>query len=220
MTKIPPILLGTIILLCCILSAGCMNEVSGIRQDTQNYPIGEIYGNISVSQSFIAPKDSLTRIDVLLATYDRNNTEAITFQLREEGSAENIVAIKVNAEQIKDNEFYRFDFDLIPDSKGRSYIFTISSPDSTPGNAITIWFNYEGDGTPDAYRDGTCFINNDPFQGDLSFRTYHESSSLLDVFFSVMSRCTQDLSFFIIYIMLLISIISGIIWLHGCERGK
>lgn len=137
-------------------------------QDQHNQPIGEIYGERTVGQSFIATGDKLSRVDVKLATYARRNTENVIFQLREAGSTEDIVSITVNAVQIEDNAYHLFEFDPIPDSKGKTYVFTISSLKSKPGNAITIWYS-----TEDVYCNGTVQISDKPIEGDLSFRTYH-----------------------------------------------
>lgn len=180
-----------------------------IMQGKLNQSIDEIYGEKVVGQSFVATADKLTRVDVMLATFARNNTKDVIFKMREAGSTEDIVNTTVNAEIIKDNSYFSFVFDPILESKGKSYVFYISSPESVPGNAITIWYS-----TEDVYSGGTTILNNNPFQGDLSFRTYVKYS-MLDFTSSFFKKFTQDTPFFIFYISLLLLTLSAVILLYA-----
>lgn len=194
-------------LVLCLLSAGCL-ELEGQNQEQQELPIGEICENITVSQSFVSTEDGLSRIDIMLATYARENTEDIIFELWEADTRELITTYSVNAQSIRDNAYHSFRFDPITNSAGRSYIFTLSSPRSFPGNAITAWCHPD-----DVYDGGTAIINNVAIEGDLRFRVYHTySPTELAVF--IFKRISQDKIFFVFWCLLLIVTAAGILRLH------
>ncbi len=203
-----------LLLLClvlCLLSAGCF-ELEGQIQDRQNNTTGEIYDNLTVGQSFLATKDKLSRIDIRLATYARENTHEIIFELREAGAQEPVISQTIQAHSIKNNAYHSFRFDPITYSLGRTYIFTLSSPESKPGNAITAWCH-----TDDLYENGTIFIEGEPREGDLRFRVYHTYSPAEMASF-IFKRITQDWIFFIFWCLLLMVTASTILWLYRKEK--
>ena len=148
---------------------------------------GELTRDVLVGQTFVAQKDNLSGISVMFATYsNRNNTQLVGFHLREAGGAfgrEDLRSETVSARSLNDNQFHRFAFEPIPDSKGKTYFFFLVSPDSTPGNAVTVDLN-----TQDPYHLGTAFIVRDAGPSvtdpvilsgagkptlDIVFETYH-----------------------------------------------
>jgi hypothetical protein len=179
-----------------------------INQDTINQPIGEISGSRIVGQSFMANGNGLTRIDIKMATYARTNTKDVTFYLREANSTEDLARVKINAQQIKDNSFHHFEFDPIPDSNGKSYILSIQSPESKPGNSITVWYS-----TNDVYPNGTALVNSTPIEGDLSFRVYYDIPRL-DILSFSFRKFTTDIAFAVTYTILVGVIVLGIVWLY------
>lgn len=172
-----------------------------VVQDQHTQPIGEIYGDTVVGQSFVATENKFSRVDIKLATYARENTGDIIFRIREATSAQDIANVTVRAENIMDNAYHSFTFDPVLASKGKSYVFYIYSPESTPGNAITIWYN-----TDDIYGDGTAQINDKPIEGDLSFRTYY-TCTLFGFISSAFKKFARDGPFALSY-TLLIGVIS------------
>jgi len=181
------------------------SEMPVIAQTKHNAPIGEIHSSITVGQTFLCTENNLNRIDVLLATYARINTEDVIFHLREWNSSQDLVKIVVNAKEIKDNSYHVFRFEPIRDSRGKMYYFFIESPNSTPGNAITVWYS-----TEDVYENGVTYLNHKPVSGDLHFRVYCKSNINL-VISNFTSRIQQDKPFFMFYFLLLILILSIII---------
>ncbi len=158
--------------------SGCA-EIPDAVQSRFSQPVGEIHGSRTVGQTFVAHENGLSRVDVLLATYARKNTHPVIFHLKESpGAADDIATITFSAARVKDNAFHQFKFAPIPDSKGKSYFFALESPQSVPGDAITIWHEPE-----DVYDEGAMYVNGQPTNGDLAFRTYY--GGLGDVISSV-----------------------------------
>jgi len=156
------------LLLPAILLSGCA-EIPDAVQSRYSQPVGEIHGSRTVGQTFVAHETGLSRVDVLLATYARKNTHPLTFRLKESPTAaDDIATITISAARVKDNAFHQFGFAPIADSKGKSYFFALESPQSVPGDAITIW--HEPD---DVYDEGAMYVDGQAMGGDLAFRTYY-----------------------------------------------
>ena len=132
--------------------------------------VGEIHSKTTYGQTFVARYPDLNRIDVKLATYDRENHFPVVFHLQrglpDEASAD-IVTVKVQPSAIADDSFYSFVFPAIPDSQGQMFYFYVQSPRAMPGDAFTIW------ATPDdTYPEGNRTVNGQPAPGDLCFIAY------------------------------------------------
>ena len=99
--------------------------------------LGALAGTTRVEQSFVANHDHLSAVSVRFGTYQRRNTKDIIFRLYDvEGREEPEAQVVVNAAELDDNEFHDFRFQAIPASKGRTYRFTLASPDSTSRDAV------------------------------------------------------------------------------------
>jgi hypothetical protein len=134
-----------------------------------NTPAGELEGDTRFGQTFVSVAPGLHRIDVLLATYARPNTHNVVFHLKAGPDAvEDIYTEVFNASDVVDNAYRNFAFPAIQDSAGKTYFFYLESPESEPGDAITIW------GNPDnPYPDGYGYLNDMATGGDLNFQAYY-----------------------------------------------
>ena len=119
---------------------------------------GELTRDTLVGQTFVAGRDDLLAISIMFATYSgRDNTEPIKFHIREGiDSAVDLRVVEVDPRDLGDNQFYRFDFVPIADSKGKTYFFFVVSPTSHLGNAVTVDID-----TQDPYHLGTAFLVRD-----------------------------------------------------------
>lgn len=130
----------------------------------------EIKGDTTLGQTFVAPYDNLYRLDVIFLTYGRKNTADVTLHLREaRDGVQDLVSVTFNAADVRDKAWHTFTFPPIPDSAGKTYLFYFHSPDSTPGNAITL-----GGSEGDFYPYGNAFLGPAPINADVAFRTHYE----------------------------------------------
>lgn len=171
---LPPLAM-TLLLLALILGVSLNRLVITPEEQLRNHVLaGEIRGPITIGQTFTAPYNGLCRIDVMMATYARQNTRDVIFHLRQSPEeVVDLVEIVVIASEIEDNTFRPFTFDPIRDSAGRSYYFYLESPLSVPGDALTVWGCFE-----DTYPDGQGFRNHRRGAGDLAFLTHYQPSLL------------------------------------------
>lgn len=96
---------------------------------------------------------------------ERHNDQDIHFALYEQNSTEPLREVTINAAEITDNSHLTFGFEPITESAGAVYRFTVSSPGSEPGNAITIRYS-----AADIYDGGKRYERAEPADGDLIFR--------------------------------------------------
>lgn len=179
-----------------------------ISQIDYSHPIGEIYGDTVIGQSFIATENNLTRVDVLFLTYERENNKDIIFHLIDQSSTDDIAEIIINASEISTNDYCSFYFDPIPGSKMKTYSFSLSSPESYPGNAVSLYSSRN-----DVYMGGSASINGEKYTGDLAFRTYNTYSGR-GFFPSFFEKFLKDPIFLIVYLLIIGLVIVGIIIIH------
>ncbi len=155
--------------------------------DRADTPAGEIVAGTSVGQTFLATEANLSSVDVLLATYRRQNHAPVVFSLfeypRRGAPLRTVVA---QPDSIVDNQLHSFQFAPIADSAGKTYLLTLESPRGVPGDAFTAWF-----GKCDCYPQGTALLNGSELpQRDLAFRLeYHYQAT--GVLVELVNRMSQ-----------------------------
>jgi len=133
-------------------------------------PVGDIHGEQTIGQSFRAEHPGLYRVDLLLATWARINTEEVIFHLRKGAiDGQDLVTIHFDGPSVEDDSYRSFLFTPLDDSSGENYWVTLSSPRSSPGDAITAWYN-----TKDVYPEGEGYERGVPAEGDFAFRLYYQ----------------------------------------------
>lgn len=115
-------------------------NVIGLKYFANN--VGELYGEMEVGQTVIAPANWRS-IQLGLANFSgRLNTQEVVLHIREEaGLGREVRTVTVPASQIADREWHRFDFAPLGNGGGEEYYVALTSPSSTPGNAITVLFS-------------------------------------------------------------------------------
>jgi hypothetical protein len=111
-------------------------------------------------------RDKWSAIEIGFATFSsRTNTEDVIVHVRDSLSAtEDLRTARVNARAIVDNEWQKFTWEPIPNSAGREFFVTLTSPTSTPGNAVTVRYSDVD------VRPGQLYVNGEPKPGDLAYR--------------------------------------------------
>lgn len=158
------------------MGASMVNQLACEGQPVNNNvdptPPQEIREEQIIGQTFVAPRDGLNRIDILLQTYGRRNIQDVTLRLLEvptgqdnplEGSE--VFQTSFNASTVRDQAWRTFSFPPVASSTGKTYLITLDSPESSPGNAITI-----GGIERDLYVPGGAFLGAVPVAADITFR--------------------------------------------------
>jgi hypothetical protein len=131
-------------------------------------PTLNICGEGVFGQTFIAPKNGVGRIDVMLGTHGRKNDRDVIFELREIQPDNRLITTTViNASSVKNNLYHPFAFKPVKNSERKVFYFFFFSPESTQENSICIWMNNRN-----IYKKGDFLFNHHPERSDLIFRVY------------------------------------------------
>lgn len=121
-------------------------------------PAGELTVDGSLSQTFLARRPGLAAVDIQLVTFQRQNDPDLVFTVSEESRPQKMLhTVVVDADQVLDNRFFRFEFPPISQSEGRRYVARLESPDGRPGNAFSAWV-----GACACYDEGMLFVDGGP----------------------------------------------------------
>jgi hypothetical protein len=136
--------------------------------------LGELAGRRRIGQSFVARRDNLHRIDVLISTHGRRNTRDVIFHLKESPSAnDDLATVRLNTSLLANCSYACFVFEPQTASCGRSFYFSIESPESVRGDAIAPWAYRQVD-LPEA----KLYQNGRTTDGQLIFGTYYLDDQL------------------------------------------
>jgi SAM-dependent methyltransferase len=109
-------------------------------------PLRELLPGIVIEQSARAAENGLCAVALSFGTCHRPNCCTLDVALLEEtdgaGSPPKPTVVRemaVDISTLPDNRPYRIEFAPLNDSLGKTYRLRLSSSDSSPGNAITIW---------------------------------------------------------------------------------
>jgi hypothetical protein len=136
------------------LNGGSVVQIVGAAEGWAQVSLGQ-------NQSGYLPLDDFASLPVPA----RHNTADVTLTIYREGDTRALRSVKINASQMHDNSHVTFTFDPISDSDGQRYRFVVTSPDSTPGNAVTFRVQPQT-----SYREGTRYADGQPVAGALVFR--------------------------------------------------
>ena len=197
---------------------GCEGQMVNISYTPS--PQQEIRGEQSVGQTFVAPRNDLNRVDVLLQSYGRQNTRDVTFRLLEiPGGAndlsqtEEIYNTTFNAQAARNQTWYTFRFPPVANSAGKTYLLVLQSPTSEPGNAITV-----GGIDEDKYPLGSAFVGPQPIFGDITFRACFQLSAA-EKFQFLATQLTQNrpglwgnITFYVLSLGIYLLLLIGFFW--------
>ncbi len=152
----------------------------------------QIWGNQTIGQSFVAPRDELNQLDILFQTYQRQNHQEVTLRLLElanntanPGPGKEVFKTSFNAATVSDQTWRTFMFPPIANSGQKTYLITLESPNSGEGDAITV-----GGIERNSYAPGTAFFGTIPVPADITFRACFQMTTVekLESWFGQLTR--------------------------------
>ena len=106
-----------------LISPPSITEV--VNQSHNDIPVGEIHGHTKIGQTFEVEHEDLSAIEVLLATFNRENEGTFVFHLREDlKSNDDLVVYNGQMREVQDNSYFRFSFPKIENVKGEEILFS------------------------------------------------------------------------------------------------
>ena len=214
---------GTCLALAVILLVGCTFQAVEVQQEQASGLAGELLEGHSFGQTFTPLYEGLSRIDLYTATFARENTQPVIFRVSkvpaEEGGADEgqeLLRLELAPGEISNSGPTVIRFAPLANIPGEALYFTIESPGSVPGDAISV-YREEGD----VYPGGQMYVDGEPTGGDLAFIAYtQESFTLGDVWDDFYSRASQDRPFFIFYCSILAVLLVALVLVLAWSAGK
>jgi len=113
-------------------------RASDASQTIDHYLGPPLVGNGILGQTFAMNCNNLNQIEVTLGIFNHQHDQPVTFNLATDSSGRQIIYSETfDGSSVTDHQKKIFSFEPVPDSAGRTFLFFLSSPTSTPENAIT-----------------------------------------------------------------------------------
>jgi hypothetical protein len=157
------------------LPSGLIRGTRQCNSDAVTFPIVPLQEQ---GQAFQASHDSLTRVDVRLATHRRRNTGRLHLYVCRGVPPEigpPIRTVADDASSIRDNQYHAFPFDPVPGSEGAWFYFYLEAPGASAVNAVSARM-YEGK-LVEAPGIGGRFRRHTLVPGALCFTSYYAGSA-------------------------------------------
>lgn len=151
--------------------------------DTNSPPAGTSTGEAndwnSVGQTFVARRNNLNRVSVVLATDRHTDNAQIAFHIKEVPKGEPLRTVKRTISLLPEGDPMRFlpgtiseqwvtfEFDPVPDSAGRKLYFSIEGKDVPRENSVRVLMFYHN-----KYPFGEAYRNESEVGAHLVFRAY------------------------------------------------
>ncbi|MEH7250216.1 DUF2142 domain-containing protein [Neobacillus niacini] len=140
-------------------------EHTVMNQKKSEMTIGEITGDMEITQSFVAEQNQFMRIKIPFGTYNRQLQGNFGFELIDVESDEVIFTRDLPLNELQDGLDHNIDFPVIRNARGKEFEFTITGQGLDPGKTATIWRSSKDD-----YMQGKLIINGRDMQSDLRFK--------------------------------------------------
>jgi len=160
-------------------------SVTIVEQPLFNTSYGYLINGRRFEQSILAETNSLKGVELMLATFGRQNHGPLTLALLD-NSGKVIASQVVKMETLQDNAYAWFDLDRVAITKNQQYVLRLTCAECTPDNAITWWalkqefeapvflLNRFGPGAGDRYPQGEAHVDGIKVGGPYSFRLYFQ----------------------------------------------
>ncbi|MFH1354146.1 MAG: glycosyltransferase family 39 protein [bacterium] len=192
-------LIGLIVFVGLVILVGTLVSVRevGERQGEYTTNTGELLQGSLVGQTFVAGKDDLSGVAVMLATYSgRVKTGTVELHVQDLpagqagsiGYGRDLRTDMVDVSQLGDNQWHRFKFEPIADSAGQSLFFYVTSLEGVAGNAVAVDINGK-----DPYPLGSAYLvrghNDEEVSGDVLVRSGKQSLDMaFEIYYTVPLR--------------------------------
>lgn len=211
----------TSIVLGVLMITGCTPGGVDVEQEQASGLAGELVSGRSFGQTFTLQYDGLYRIDLYTATYARENSHPVIFRVSTAPDAgEDLVRLELPAAQISNSGPTVITFAPLTETADSTLYFSIESPGSVPGDAVTVYRHGE-----DVYPGGQMYVDGEPTGGDIAFIAYtRETFTFADIWEDFYSRASQDRPFFRFYCsllgLLLIALVVTLVWPSHSRPGS
>lgn len=127
--------------------------------------IAELQTGIRITQSFTSQcHGTVDKFYLKLTTPDQENSPSLTLEVFDVQNKEKIAEQTISGNAVTNDGWSEFSIDPLNNSLGNNYQISITSPNTTPEDAATLWGSQA-----DSYLQGQSAINDEPIGSDISF---------------------------------------------------
>lgn len=199
-----------------VLSFGIRYIPSGTQPSLGNTK--KIYGEITLSQSFVSEKHNLSGIGVSIKNPNFANKKNAYVNIYDSGEKV-IRTIVLNGQNIADGKFVKILFEPISDSKDKKFSWTFSSPESVFEDALEIFLTND---PPTWSLD--LKVSSQVEDGGLSYVTLHKVANPTEVLSIVLSgwinNLVKDKVFFISFSLLALTLLGSLVYLNFSSKKR
>jgi hypothetical protein len=140
-----------------------------------------IYGIRNMTQKFVSGNTNLSAIGTSIRNPNLKNKKDIILTLTDANMNVIRTAI-INGQNVQDGDFVKFVFDPIPESLGKTYTFTLASPEAGPEETIEVFYDKD---MPSWIVD--LIYDKNVYQGGLPIVLYFKPASKITVIKNIYS---------------------------------
>ncbi len=129
--------------------------------------VGELTTGRVLRQTFTCPENGLRRVDLLTATFGRQNAGRLAIRVEDLSTRVSLVSDEVDAAGVPNNDWLTIPLPIQRRSKGRRYVVEIRSLEGDADRSPTLWTS-----RLDAYPEGALELDGVTTDRDLHFRAF------------------------------------------------
>lgn len=213
-----PILAAVVAVIFLGVAGWSPREFTRSTQPFHNRVSGDLLPGRSVSQEFLATADGLDRVEVQLSATPGVTHGTVIVTLVDRQTSAEVATVTSPGSSAVDTGYQSFDFPAIAKSAGRSYRFSLASPDAAPGRAIFVNGASWG-----ADNEGGLTIGGARQPGSLTFKTHYNSPSALASFLDQLTAHKPGLwgnrTFYVLLAITYVATLAGLLTALFHRRG-
>ncbi|MFZ3590416.1 DUF2142 domain-containing protein [Bacillus sp. DJP31] len=163
--------------------------------------LGEIVGNMKISQTFISTQKEFSRIQIPFKTYNRQNTGIISVELHDMEKNNLIFKQDIHLSDLLEGIDLNLDFRQVENAMEKEYQINIVSQDLVSGNSVTVWKS-----STDYYKFGGLTIDGFTEPGDLHFKVIDVEAKKIKPILSKVVFVSLGLTILFIFVLTSIAI--------------
>ncbi len=159
-------------------------------------PLGELISDV---EQTIKIERSTSALDLLFATYARENSGILKINISDLETGTIYYDDDIDIHAMQDNTYIRLSFYntiTLNDNENKYLSVKIAAPESNDGNAVTIWGSIN-----DKYADGSLSINGEEIQSDIAFALIEQNKVLTILMVAVISIICIMIAFVAYYLL-------------------
>lgn len=163
-------------LVCIILYLNKLFLYEDVTQVISYGPTDKIIAGTTIEQEFISGEDNLSAVSLYVDTKERKNNSKVKVSIIDKATNDIVREVTKKAINFKNNNYAKFVFKPINNSKDKEYIIKVTSVNGDDGNSIALYASEDN-----VYSNGDIIINGESQEKDLRFKTFYGERGIVEL---------------------------------------